>query len=177
MLEKETTNGINSMLAHENRTGDDNTFVRSMIGSYMFLGFGVVTEINDERMKVCCGDHSFANVELMILGVNGWGLKAVPDVGDRVLLLSTQIPVSDLKTFTAHGSMPPYDPSGVKAVPITDVSTAQLITVSKDGISVTGATQLTANSNGFSLTDAKGNTFVGNNDGITLNGNLLVKRS
>lgn len=226
MLEEENSNGVNAMLAHTSRAGDDNNFVRSVIEGYMFLGFGVVTEINEERLKISCGNHVYTNVELMILGVDGWGLKMVPDINDRVLLLSTQVPVYDLKTFTAAGSMSPYDQSGIKAIPITDSSSAQLITVDKEGIVITGDNQLTVNADGihiedvngnivgttengihiqdlnenavdttdggmtvqdlngntinmaesgFSLTDANGNTFVGDNSGVTINGNLLIK--
>lgn len=189
------TNGVNAMLAHSWKAGDDNNFVRSMIGSYMFLGFGVVTQIDGERMTVDCGERKFTNVELMVLGVDGWGLKMVPAVNDRVLLLSTQVPVQNLATFTASGSMPPYDPSGVKAIPLTDINTAQLITVDVNGIEITGDNKLTVNADGvhiedvngnivdmtadgFSLTDAKGNTFVGDDsNGIVINGNLQIKRS
>ena len=174
----DNANAINAMLAHQTRAGDDNSFVRSIVESYTFIGFGVVTKYENERVDVSCGDNSnFTNVEVVVFGVDGWGVKVVPAVDDRVMLFSSQVPVSDLKAFTANGSMPAYDRSGLKAVPITDSSSAQLITVNKDGISITGNTQLTVNSDGFSLTDAKGNTFVGNDDGITLNGNLLVKRS
>lgn len=170
-------NAVNAMLAHQARAGDDNSFVRSIIESYVFIGFGVVTKYEDEHIDVSCGNTNYTNVEVVVFGVDGWGVKVVPAVDDRVMLFSSQVPVSSLKEFTANGSMPAYDRSGLKAVPITDSSSAQLITVNKDGISITGSTQLTVDANGFSLTDAKGNTLVGNDDGITLNGNLQVLRS
>ena len=170
-------NAINAMLAHQARAGDDNTFVRSIVESYLFIGFGMVTKYDNERVDVSCGNTTFTNVEVAVLGVDGWGVKLVPAVDDRVMLVATQVPVSDLKAFTANGSMPAYDRSGLKAIPITDSSSAQLITLSKDGFSITGKNKLTVNDNGFSLTDANDNTIVGNSDGITINGNLQVLRS
>jgi hypothetical protein len=170
------TNGVNAMLAHSWRAGDDNNFVRSVIESYMFLGFGVVIKIDDERMTVDCGWCKFTNVELMVLGVDGWGIKMLPAVNDRVLLLTTQVPVKDLKTFTASGSMPPYDLSGVKAIPLTDSSSAQLITIDKDGIVVTGDNQLTVNADGIHVEDVNGNTVDMTDGGVEvldLNGNNI----
>ena len=221
-------NAVNAMLAHQTRAGDDNSFVRSVIESYTFIGFGTVKKYEDERVDIVCGNANYTNVEVVVLGVDGWGIKVVPAVNDRVLLFSSQAPISNLKEFTANGSMPPYDRSGLKAIPITDSSSAQLITVDKDGIVVTGDNQLTINADGvhfedvngnvvdttdagihiqdlndnmidttdggvtvqdlnsntvemtetgFSLTDAAGNTFVGDNSGVTINGNLLIKQS
>ena len=218
-------NAVNAMLAHRARAGDDTSFVRSIIESYTFIGFGTVKAYKDERIDVSCGEATFTNVEVAVLGVDGWGIKTVPAVNDRVLLFSSQAPVSSLKEFTANGSMPAYDRSGLKAIPITDSSSAQLITVDKDGIVVTGDNQLTVNADGihiedvngnivdmteagvkvqdlsenviettdsgihvndlndntiemtesgFSLTDANGNTFVGDNNGVTINGNLQI---
>lgn len=168
MLNKEDTNGINAMLAHRNRSGDDNNFVRNVIGSYMFLGFGVVTKIAGERMEVSCGDRSYTSVELMVLGVDGWGVKMVPAVNDRVLLISTQVPVYDLKLFVAAGKMPPYDQSGIKAIPLTDTTSAQLITVDKTGIKVTGANKLTIDANGVQLEDSNGNKVTTSSSGIVI---------
>lgn len=197
---KGSTNGVNAMLSHAWQTGDDNVFIRSIIGSYMFLGFGVVKAIAGERMTVDCGERTYTNVELMILGVDGWGLKVVPAVNDRVLLLSTQVPVSDLMTFTAAGSMPPYDPSGIKAIPITDSTSAQLITVQKTGIQITGDAQVTINKDGITVIDNKnksgnkvnklvmnssgveiddknGNTIIMGSSNVTINGKLEIGRS
>ena len=163
---KEPTNGINAMLAHTMRSGDDNNFVRSIVESYMFLGFGIVTAITGERMKVYCGDRNYTNVELMVLGVDGWGLKMLPAVNDRVLLLSTQIPVHDLKTFTASGNMPPYDQSGIKAIPLTDTTASQLFTVTKNGIELTGNVKLTVNDSGIRVEDKNGNIINTTSTGI-----------
>lgn len=179
MLSKET-NGINAMLAHQSRVGDDNNFVRSMIESYMFLGFGVVTKIDGVRLSVDCGWRKFTNVELMVLGVDGWGLKMLPAVNDRVLLLSTQVPVQNLQTFTASGSMPPYDPSGVKAIPITDVSSAQLITVDKNGIKLTGDVKIDINKDGVRVEDKNQNILQTSSSGIEIddtNGNKIIMGS
>lgn len=167
MLFDSETNGIDAMRAHALRAGDDNTFVRSIVESYMFLGFGTVAAIKDERMEVSCGDHSYTNVELMVLGVDGWGIKVVPAVNDRVLLFSTQIPVANLKLFSALGTMPPYDQSGIKAIPLTDSLSAQLITVNKDGINITGANKLTVNSAGIEVEDSNGNKITTSSNGVT----------
>ena len=171
-------NGINAFLAHKERVGNDNNFVRGIIDSYTFIGFGVVTEYTDERITVSCGSMVFTNVEVVVLGVNGWGIKAVPAVDDRVILFSTQTPVPDIKSFEASGTMPAYDLSGLKAIPITDSSASQLITVQDGQIQITGDTKLTINSDGINLEDKNGNTFVSNNaDGVVINGNLQIKRS
>lgn len=177
------TNGINAMMAHTWQSGDDNNFVRGVIGNYMFLGFGVVKAINGERMTISCGARTYTNVELMVFGVDGWGLKVVPAVNDRVLLLTTQVPVTDLKTFIAPGNMPAYDQSGIKAIPITDIRSAQLITVNANGISVTGDAQITINSSGISIVDNKNksgnnvNKVVMSSSGVEIddkNGNKIV---
>ena len=167
-MSSNNSNGINAMLAHSWRKNDDNNFVRSIIEGYMFLGFGVVTKIEAERMTVDCGERKYTNVELMIIGVDGWGLKTVPAVNDRVLLLTTQVPVENLKTFTASGSMPPYDQSGIKAIPITDSTSAQLITVTKDGIELTGNVKLTVNDNGIRVEDKNNNVVETTDAGITI---------
>ena len=171
----EHSNGINAMMAHKARVYNDGMYIRSIINSYLFIGFGVVQEYSDGRAKIACGPNTYTNVELVVIGVDGWGVKFVPDVGERVLLFSTQSPIGDLKEFEATGSMPPYDPSGIKAIPITDSDSAQLITVSKDSIEITGDTQLSINSDGVSLTDANGNTIVTASDGVTINGKLHIK--
>lgn len=170
-MDANNSNGINAMMAHTWQSGDDNNFVRGIIGSYMFLGFGVVSNITGERMTVSCGARTYTNVELMVLGVDGWGLKAVPAVNDRVLLLSTQVPVTDLKTFVATGSMPAYDQSGIKAIPITDVKSAQLITVQKTGIQVTGNVKVTVNDAGVKLEDRNGAVIETSASGITVTDN------
>lgn len=167
----DNSNGINAMMAHTWQSGDDNNFVRGIIGSYMFLGFGVVSSIAGERMTVSCGARTYTNVELMVLGVDGWGLKVVPAVNDRVLLLSTQVPVTDLKTFVATGSMPAYDQSGIKAIPITDIKSAQLITVQKTGIQITGSVKVTVNDAGVKLEDKNGAVIETSASGITVTDN------
>lgn len=187
------TNAMNAMLAHQARVQDDNTYVQSMIGDNLFLGFGTVAKYEDGRVDVSCGGRTFTNVEVMVLGVDGWGIKPVPAENDRVLLLATQSPVPDLKQFEASGTMPAYDPSGLKAIPITDADTAQLVTVDKDGIVITGDNKVTINadgiqvedkngnkvvtsSDGINMTDTNSNTIVGDSSGVTINGNLLVKQ-
>ena len=187
------TNAMNAMLAHQARVQDDNTYVQSMINDCLFLGFGTVAKYDNGRVDVSCGGRTFTNVEVMVFGVDGWGIKPVPAENDRVLLLSTQSPVADLKKFEASGTMPAYDPSGLKAIPITDEDTAQLITVSADGIEVTGDNKVTINgdgiqvedkngnkvvtsSDGIEITDANSNTIVGDSSGVTINGNLLIKQ-
>lgn len=159
-------NAVNAMMAHQARAGDDNSFVRSIIESYTFIGFGVVKSYSNERVDVVCGSTNFTNVEVVVLGVDGWGVKVVPAVNDRVLLFSSQVPVGNLKTFTANGSMPAYDRSGLKAIPITDSSSAQLITVDKDGIVITGDNKLTVNSDGVHFEDVNGNVIDTSDAGI-----------
>lgn len=186
------TNAINAMLAHQARVADDNTYVQSMIGDNLFLGFGTVAKYEDGRVDVSCGGRTFTNVEVIVFGVDGWGIKPVPAENDRVLLLATQSPVVDLKEFEASGTMPPYDVSGLKAIPITDIDTPQLITVDKDGVVITGDNKVTINadgiqvedkngnkvttsSDGINITDANGNTIVGASDGVKINDKLHVK--
>lgn len=166
-------NAINAMLAHQMSMGDDNIFVRSKIESYTFLTFGTVKKYEEGRVDVTCGRVTFSGVEVMVLGVNGWGIKPVPAEGDRVLLLTSQAPVPDLKEFEAPGSMPAYDVSGMKAIPVTDDEAAtQLITVSADGIEITGALTLSANDEGMTLTTPAGDDKVNTVDlkagGITV---------
>lgn len=171
--------GINAMLAHQARVHDDNVYIRNVIQSYTFATYGKVISYNEGRVDVQCGSLKFTNVEVLVLGVNGWGIKPIPAEGDRVLLISSQAPVIDIKEFKATGTMPPYDVSGLKAIPVTDEEAAtQLITVSKDGITVTGNNKLTLNDDGIQFEDANGNTFVSDSDnGVVINGNLQIKRS
>ena len=189
-------NGVNAALAHKARVGDDNLFVRSIIQSYTFATYGKVISYNEGRVDVQCGSLKFTNVEVLVLGVNGWGIKPVPAVGDRVLLISSQAPVIDIKEFKATGTMPPYDLSGLKAIPVTDEEAAtQLITVDKDKIEITGDNKLLINADGIQVEDkngnrvttsdsgvnfedTNGNTFVSDSDnGVVINGNLQIKRS
>ena len=186
-------NAINSFFSHNARVGDDNLFVRSIVESYSFITFGIVKKYADGKVDVTCGSTKFTDVEVMVLGVNGWGIKPVPAEGDRVLLLTSQAPVPDLAEFEAPGSMPAYDVSGMKAIPITDEKKAtQLITVSADSVQITGDNKLTLNAEGVSLEDKNGNTITtaanevalsvkdgGNvvidNNLTTINGKLKVK--
>lgn len=161
-------NGINATLAHQSRVGDDNTFVRGIVEGYTIIGLGLVTSYASERVDVVCGNRKFTNVEVMVPGVDGWGLKLIPAVNDRVLLFSTQVPCIDLKQFKADGSMPAYDPSGLKAIPLTDSDSAQLITVDKDGIVVTGDNKLTVNADGIQVEDVNGNKVTTSEDGIEI---------
>lgn len=162
------TNAMNAMLAHQARVQDDNTYVQSMIGDNLFLGFGTVAKYNNGRVDVSCGGRTFTNVEIMVLGVDGWGIKPVPAENDRVLLLSAQSPVPDLKQFEASGTMPAYDPSGLKAIPVTDADTAQLITVSADGVEITGDNKVTIDGDGIQVEDVNGNKFTTSSDGVNV---------
>ena len=162
-------NGINAMLAHQMRSGDDNIFVRGIVESYTFAVFAKVLSYADGRVDVICGSLKFTNVEVMVLGVDGWGIKPVPAVGDRVLLVSSQAPIIDLAKFEATETMPAYDASGLKAIPITDETKAtQLITVTKDGVEITGDNKLKVNADGVELEDVNGNKVVTSSDGISL---------
>jgi hypothetical protein len=113
--------------------------------------------------------------------VNGWGIKPVPAVGDRVLLISSQSPIVDIKTFLASGTMPPYDVSGLKAIPVCDdIKATQLITVDKDKVKLTGANKLTVDVNGVQFEDSKGNKVTTNNNGVAFedkNGNKVTTDS
>ena len=162
-------NGISAMLAHQMRSGDDNIFVHGIVESYTFAVFAKVIKYVAGRVDVICGSLKFTNVEVMVLGVDGWGIKPVPAVGDRVLLVSSQAPIIDLAKFEATETMPSYDESGLKAIPITDEAKAtQLITVTKDGIEVTGDNKLKVNADGVELEDVNGNKVVTSSDGISL---------
>lgn len=189
-------NAVNAALAHKSRVGDDNLFVRSIVQGYTFATYGKVISYSEGRVDVQCGSLKFTNVEVLVFGVNGWGIKPVPAKDDRVLLISSQAPVIDIKEFRSTGTMPPYDVSGLKAIPVTDDEAAtQLITVDKDKIEITGDNKLLINADGIqvedvngnkvttsdsgvSFEDTNGNTFVSDSDnGVVINGNLQIKRS
>ena len=171
-------NAMNTFLAHEARVGNDINFVRGIIDEYTFVGFGTVKAYTNEHVTVSCGEMTFTNVEVMVLGVNGWGIKPVPAVNDRVMLFTTQTPVPDIKAFSASGSMPAYDLSGLKALPVTDSAKAtQLITVDKDKVQITGNNKLTVNADGVQFEDAKGNKVTTDNNGVAFedkNGNKIT---
>ena len=171
------SNGVNAFHAHQSRVDNDITFTRSIVESYIFIGFGTVSRYSDGRVDVACGSRKFTNVEVIVIGVDGWGIKPVPAVNDRVLLIASQSSIPDLKQFEASGSMPAYDPSGLKAIPVTDDDTAQLITVSKDGIEVTGDNKLTVNADGIAVEDVNGNKVTMDENGVAfedLNGNKVT---
>lgn len=172
------TNAVNAMLAHQASVHDDNNFVRGIIQGYTFATYGKVLKYSSGRVDVQCGSLKFTNVEVLVLGVNGWGIKPVPAVGDRVLLISSQAPVIDIETFQATGSMPPYDVSGLKAIPVTDENKAlQLITVDKDKVNITGNNKLTVDADGVKFEDANGNKVTTSDSGVAfedLNGNKVT---
>lgn len=161
--------GISAMMAHQARVHDDNTYIRSVVQSYTFATYGKVTKYEEGRVDVQCGSLKFTNVEVLVIGVNGWGIKPVPAVGDRVLLISSQAPVIDIKEFKATGSMPPYDVSGLKAIPVTDEEAAtQLITVDKDKVEITGDNKLLINADGVQFEDVNGNKVVTEEKKVTI---------
>ena len=170
--------GIDAMLAHRARVHDDNVYIRGVIQSYTFATYGKVIKYSNGRVDVQCGSLKFTNVEVLVLGVNGWGIKPVPAVGDRVLLISSQAPVIDIKEFKATGTMPPYDVSGLKAIPVTDEEAAtQLITVDKDKIEITGDNKLLINADGIQLEDVNANKVTTSDSGVAfedLNGNKVT---
>lgn len=170
--------GINAMLAHQARVHDDNVYIRSVIQSYTFATYGKVIKYSNGRVDVQCGSLKFTNVEVLVLGVNGWGIKPVPAKDDRVLLISSQAPVIDIKEFKATGTMPPYDVSGLKAIPVTDEEAAtQLITVDKDKIEITGDNKLLVNADGIQVEDVNGNKVTTSDKGVAfedLNGNKVT---
>lgn len=171
-------NGINAMLAHEARVQDDNAYIRSVTQTYTFATYGKVINYLNGRVDVQCGSLKFTNVEVLVIGVNGWGIKPVPAIGDRVLLISSQAPVIDIKEFKATGTMPPYDVSGLKAIPVTDDEAAtQLITVDKDKIQITGNNKLLVNADGIQLEDVNQNKVTTSDSGVAfedLNGNKVT---
>lgn len=187
-------NAVNTMMAHESRAGDDNIFVRSIVEGYSFLTWGIVEKYEDGRVDVACGSLHFTDVEVLVIGINGWGIKPVLAKDDKVLLLTTQAPVPDIKEYEASGTMPPYDLSGMKAIPITTDETAQLITISADGIEITGDNKLSINADGVTLEDVNGNkvtmkekeismtvkegsTIVATDQSVKINDALEIKKS
>lgn len=172
------TNGLSAMMAHTARVKDDVMFTRSIVQSYTFATYGKVIKYANGRIDVQCGSLKFTNVEVLVLGVNGWGIKPVPAVGDRVLLLSSQAPVVDIEEFSADGSMPPYDVSGLKAIPVTDENKAlQLITVDKDKVEITGDNKLLINADGVQFEDVNENKVTTSDSGVEfedLNGNKVT---
>lgn len=170
--------GINAMLAHQARVHDDNVYIRGVIQSFTFATYGKVIKYSEGRVDVQCGSLKFTNVEVLVFGVNGWGIKPVPAEGDRVLLISSQAPVIDIKEFKATGTMPPYDVSGLKAIPVTDDEAAsQLITVDKDKIEITGDNKLLINADGIQIEDVNENKVTTSDSGVEfedLNGNKVT---
>lgn len=161
------SDGISAMLAHQARVHDDNVYIRGVIQSYTFATYGKVIKYNEGRVDVQCGSLKFTNVEVLVLGVNGWGIKPVPATGDRVLLISSQAPVIDIKEFKATGTMPPYDVSGLKAIPVTDEEAAtQLITVDKDKIEITGDNKLLIDADGIQIEDVNENKVTTSDSGV-----------
>lgn len=171
-------NGIDAMLAHQARVHDDNVYIRSVVQNFTFATYGKVTKYSDGRVDVQCGKLKFTNVEVIVFGVNGWGIKPVPAVGDRVLLVSSQAPVVDIKEFKATATMPPYDVSGLKAIPVTDEDKAsQLITVDKDKVEITGDNKLLINANGIQIEDVNKNKVTTSDSGVVFedkNGNKVT---
>ena len=174
-------NGVNATLAHQARVGDDNLFVNSIVQGYTFATYGTVIKYDNGRVDVQCGSLKFTNVEVLVIGVNGWGIKPVPAKDDRVLLISSQAPVIDIKEFKGTVSMPPYDVMGLKAIPVTDDEAAtQLITVDKDKIEITGDNKLLVNADGVQVEDVNGNKFTTSSDGVSVedaNGCTIVTGS
>lgn len=163
------SNGINAAMAHAARAADDNIYVRSVIEGYTFAIYGVVTKYEKGRVDVRCGSLNFTNVEVLVIGLNGWGIKPVPAVDDRVLLISSQSPIVNIKEFEATGSMPPYDVSGLKAIPVTDEEKAtQLITVDKDKVEITGDNKLLINADGVQFEDVNGNKVLTEKKKVTI---------
>lgn len=161
------SNAVNTALAHRMRAGVDSTYTRELIESYTFATYGKVIKYSAGRVDVMCGSLKFTNVEVLVLGVNGWGIKPVPAIGDRVLLISSQAPIIDIKTFAAAGSMPPYDVSGLKAIPVCDDLTAlQMVTVNAQELKITGANQLTVNASGIQVTDVNQNKVTTSATGV-----------
>lgn len=172
-------NAVNTMFAHESRAGDDNIFVRSIVEGYSFLTWGIVEKYEEGRVDVACGSLHFTDVEVLVIGINGWGIKPVLAKDDKVLLLTTQAPVPDIAEYEASGTMPPYDLSGMKAIPVTTQDTAQLITISADGIEITGDNKLTVNADGISVEDKNKNKIVTAAAGVTITdtkGNTFVMK-
>ena len=169
--------GINSMLAHKARVGDDTIFVRTLIGTYTFATYGKVTKYEDGRVDVSCGSLHFTNIEVLVMGINGWGIKPVVDTGDIVLLIGSQAPILKIEDMEATGSMPPYDVSGLKAIPVTTSDTAQLFTVDKDGITLEGSNKITINDDGIQIEDNNGNKVTTDDKGVVfedLSGNKVT---
>lgn len=168
-------NAVNAALAHQSRVGDDNIFTRGIVEGYTFVTYGKVTSYKDGRVDVKCGSLKFTNVEVLVLGVNGWGIKPVPAVNDRVLLISSQAPIMNIEAFTTAKGMPPYDVVGLKAIPVTDENAAtQLITVDKDKIEITGDNKLLINADGIQVEDVNENKVTTSDSGVEfedLNGN------
>lgn len=161
-------NAINAMWAHKSRAGVDSIYFRELVEGYTFATYARVTKYSNGRVDALCGSLKFTNVEVLVFGVNGWGIKPVPAVGDRVLLISSQSPIVDIKTFLASGTMPPYDVSGLKAIPVCDDLTAlQLITVDKSSVKLTGANKVTVNAAGVQFEDSNGNKVDTTANGVS----------
>lgn len=161
-------NGINTMRAHESRAGTDATYMHELVEGYTFATYAKVTKYSNGRIDALCGQLKFTNIEVLILGVNGWGIKPVPAVGDRVLLISSQSPIVNIRTFVSTGTMPPYDVSGLKAIPVCDDTTAtQLITVDKDKVKLTGPNKLTMDNSGVQFEDSNGNKVNTTANGVS----------
>lgn len=174
------TGGIDTVLRTAGMKDSEHKRISRIIGEYTFVGFAKVTKNNNNRVDCEVGSTKFTNVEVMVLGINGYGVKLVPDVGDRVLLIASKIPITDLKKFEPSFTMPLYDNSGIKCIPVTDIDTAQLLTVDKDKIELTGDNKFLLNSDGISVEDVNENKVDLTADGISFedtNGNKITAAS
>jgi len=138
--------------------------MKSIVGSYIFLDIAMVTEVGD-RIKVklvnttmsegTTEDVLLQNIEVMTQGTGGFSTKYTLIVGDLVMLFGLRSAVEKLDELedTFPRLLPPYDPNGIKAIPISKHLMAKtLLDIAEDG--------------SFTLTTPKSELIVGV-DGVT----------
>lgn len=168
-------NGIDDYMSlvaqFKNSTGN----IKRVVENYVLINIAKVKEVRDNKIDCYTGACNFTDVEVLMLGNKSYGVKIIPDVDDIVLLLAPRVPMESVEDFDPDFSMPPYDISGVKAVPLSVSSAPQVLSISKDGIELTGDNKLTLNSDGITIEDVNGNTIVMGSESVMINDKLEIK--
>lgn len=160
--------GINNFMGMESQYNNPVMFTKGIIENYVFIDVARVTRVLANRLTCTASDREYTNVEVLILGINGYGVKLVPAIGDRVLLLAPCTPMESVEQYNPTNTMNNYDRSGIKAIPLTDSKTAQLLTIDRTGMKLTGDNKFTLNSTGITVEDKNKNKVSLTSDGVSL---------
>lgn len=160
--------GINNFMGMESQYNNPVMFTKGIVEGYVFIDVAKVTKVIANRLTCTASGREYTNVEVLILGVNGYGVKLVPAVGDRVLILAPCTPMESVELYNPTNTMNNYDRSGIKAIPLTDSKTSQLLTVDRSGVKLTGDNKFTLNSSGITVEDKNKNKVEMTSSGISV---------